>query len=357
MQKFVPTKGYSFDDVLAVPRYSQVTTDTVSLANSEKLSLNLAVPIFSAAMDKVTEAAMANAIFNFGGLGIIHKNGKIENQLKIIDKLKESGNKNIACAVGVNDDKNNRIDALVNAGANILLINTAHGHSYNVQRAISFIKTNHPHVILFAGNVATYDGAKFLFDLEVDGITVGIGSGSICTTRIVSGCGVPQVTAIMEARRAKISSGKSKAIIIADGGIKNSGDAVKAFVAGADAIMLGSMLSGCDESPGETIEKDGKKYKEYRGMGSLAAMKDGSADRYGRGEGSAKTAPEGIEAHVECSGSLDKVLTEFVGGIKSGMGYLGCSNINELKDCQFIEITPAGMAESKPHSVIQNLNL
>lgn len=232
-----------------------------------------------------------------------------------------------------------------------IIIDTAHGHSAGVLRKVAEIRKTFPEATLIAGNVATGDGTRALFDAGVDVVKVGIGPGSICTTRVVAGVGVPQLTAIYDAATAAHEYNKP---IIADGGIKYSGDIVKALAAGGNAVMLGSMLSGTDEAPGEVFEDDGKKFKSYRGMGSVAAMEHGSADRYFQGGVSEanKLVPEGIEARVEYKGSVDDIIFQMIGGLRSGMGYTGAANVASLiKKAQFVRISNAGLIESHPHDV------
>jgi IMP dehydrogenase len=240
---------------------------------------------------------------------------------------------------------------LLKAKVDVLVVDTAHGHSTRVMEAIKTIKSKLPEVDLVAGNVATYEGARDLLALGLDGIKVGIGPGSICTTRIVTGAGVPQITAILECARAAREAGVP---LIADGGIKFSGDVTKAIAAGASSVMIGSLLAGTEESPGETILYQGRSFKSYRGMGSIGAMAAGSGDRYAQeGEAVSKMVAEGIEGRVPYKGSLADLVTQLVGGLHSGMGYCGCASIPELQEkAQFVRITSAGLRESHVHDVI-----
>ena len=257
----------------------------------------------------------------------------------------------VAGAVGVSSDTFERAEALFAAGADAIVIDTAHGHSAGVLRKISEIRAHFPDRTLIAGNIATGEGARALYDAGVDVVKVGIGPGSICTTRVVAGVGVPQVTAIYDAAAVAREYGKT---IIADGGIKYSGDIVKALAAGGDAVMLGSMLAGTDESPGEFEIYQGRKYKTYRGMGSLSAMKKGSSDRYFQGgvNEANKLVPEGIEGRVAYKGSATDIVFQMLGGLKAGMGYTGAADIKALHDhAQFIEMSGAGLKESHPHDV------
>jgi IMP dehydrogenase len=258
----------------------------------------------------------------------------------------------VAAAVGVSADREARIDALLKAGCDVIVIDTAHGHSRGVFEAVRETrKTFGKHFELIAGNVATAEGTQALIDAGVDAVKVGIGPGSICTTRVVAGVGVPQVTAIDDCARVGEKAGVP---IIADGGVKFSGDIVKALAAGANTVMIGSLFAGTEEAPGETILYQGRSYKAYRGMGSLGAMREGSKDRYFQGnvDEAQKLVPEGIEGRVPYKGPVSDVLFQMVGGLRSGMGYVGCATIDALRtDSQFVRITSAGLRESHPHDV------
>ncbi|HGK6561536.1 TPA: IMP dehydrogenase [Streptococcus agalactiae] len=263
----------------------------------------------------------------------------------------EFGRLLVAGAVGVTSDTFERAEALFEAGADAIVIDTAHGHSAGVLRKIAEIRAHFPNRTLIAGNIATAEGARALYDAGVDVVKVGIGPGAICTTRVVAGVGVPQITAIYDAAAVAREYGKT---IIADGGIKYSGDIVKALAAGGNAVMLGSMFAGTDEAPGETEIFQGRKFKTYRGMGSIAAMKKGSSDRYFQGSVNEanKLVPEGIEGRVAYKGSVADIVFQMLGGIRSGMGYVGAANIKELHDnAQFVEMSGAGLKESHPHDV------
>ena len=253
--------------------------------------------------------------------------------------------------MGVGDDMDERIEQLISANVDVLVVDTAHGHSEGVIRAVKRIKEKYPTIELIAGNVATVEGTKSLIEAGVDGVKIGVGPGSICTTRVVAGIGVPQMTAIMdcteEARKWGIPA-------IADGGLKYSGDITKAIAGGADSVMIGSLFAGTDESPGETILFQGRTYKVYRGMGSIEAMKEGSRDRYFQSEVELKIelVPEGIVGRVPYRGSLASTLYQLVGGLRAGMGYLGCSNIEELQTKpRFMQVTGAGLKEAHVHDV------
>lgn len=260
----------------------------------------------------------------------------------------EKGRLRVGAAVGTSSETLSRVEALIKAGVDVIVIDTAHGHSKRVIETLREIKSSFPDLEVIAGNVATAEGAKALAEAGADGIKVGVGPGSICTTRVVAGAGVPQLSAIMEA----VSEAKKRDIpIIADGGIRYSGDIVKALAAGAETVMIGSIFAGTEEAPGETILYQGRKYKAYRGMGSVSAMREGGADRYFREGG--KIVPEGVEGMVPYKGSVKDVVDQLVGGVKSGMGYVGAKNIRELHEkARFIRVTYASVRESHPHDVI-----
>lgn len=468
--------GLTFDDVLLVPQYSEILPSEVNISTFLTKNIKLNVPIVSAAMDTVTESAMAIAMAREGGLGFIHKNMSIENQAAEVDKVKRHengmilnpvivskedtlidvekicrryhisglpvvdsdrhlvgmitrrdikylnidntkveavmtkdnlitaqvgtsleeakmilwknrieklpivdnqyrlvglitskdidniGNHPNACkdrqgrlrcgaAVGVGEDTLRRVEALINAGVDVITVDSAHGHSRNVIDAVRKIRDKFPDIDLVAGNIVTARAAEELAKAGVNTVKVGIGPGSICTTRVVAGVGVPQITAIQEvAEYCKTNDIK----LIADGGIKFSGDIAKAIAAGADVVMLGSLLAGCTESPGEEVIFQGRKFKVYVGMGSLAAMKRGSADRYFQSKDTQtkKLVPEGIEGRVAYKGSVSDSIYQLCGGLLSGMGYCGTPNIKALKNNGvFVQITSAGLKESHPHDV------
>ena len=364
--KFVK-EGLTFDDVLLIPAESHVLPNEVDLHTQLAPNLKLNIPIISAGMDTVTEGAMAIAIALQGGLGVIHKNMSITAQAGEVANVKnvvvpsnitkaavdDNNHLLVAAAIGVTSDTFERAEALIEKGADAIVIDTAHGHSAGVLRKIKEIRDHFPHVTLIAGNIATGDAARALFDAGVDIVKVGIGPGSICTTRVVAGVGVPQITAIYDAATAAREYHKP---IIADGGIKYSGDVVKALAAGGNAVMLGSMLSGTTEAPGEVFESDGQKYKTYRGMGSVGAMAQahGSSDRYFQGgvNEANKLVPEGVEARVEYKGDVSDIIFQIIGGLRSGMGYVGAATIDDLREnAQFVKITNAGLRESHPHDV------
>jgi len=262
----------------------------------------------------------------------------------------EFGRLRVAAGVGVTGDVMDRIEALVNAGVDAVVVDTAHGHTQGVVKTLKAIKAKYPNLDVVVGNIATAEAAKFLVEAGADALKVGIGPGSICTTRVVAGVGVPQLTAVMMVAEAIKGSGVP---VIADGGIRYTGDIVKAMVAGADTVMLGSLLAGTEESPGETIIYEGRKYKTYRGMGSIDAMKAGSKDRYFQDveDDVEKLVPEGIVGRVAYKGTLAEVMYQFIGGLRAGMGYSGSANIEQLKEAKFVRITGAGIVESHPHDV------
>jgi IMP dehydrogenase len=348
--------GLTYDDVLLLPDASEVVPSEVNTATRLTRNISLAIPLVSSAMDTVTESAMAIAMAKVGGIGIIHRNLPIEEQVTHVKLVKNVG---IAgAAVGVGDDGFARAKALIEAGVDVVVVDTAHGHHRAVLDAISRIKKFSPTTEIIGGNVATRAGAQALINAGADAVKVGVGPGSICTTRVVAGVGVPQITAILEASKACIKAGIP---LIADGGLQYSGDIVKALVAGADCVMLGSLLAGCDESPGELVTIDGRKYKAYRGMGSLGAMqsrgeqKSYSKDRYLQDDvlSEDKLVPEGIEGKVTYRGSLAHVVHQLVGGLRSGMGYAGAADIAYLRrEGRLIQITAAGLQESHPHDVL-----
>ena len=301
-------------------------------------------------MDTVTESKMAIAIASSGGIGVIHRNMSVKDQSREIVKVKKK-NLVVGAAVGTNKEDLERTKSLVDNGCDLIVIDTAHGHSKKVLNTLSKLKKINKQVPICVGNIATAEAAKRLYNSGADIIKVGIGPGSICTTRMVAGIGVPQVSAIME---VKESLKKKKIKIISDGGIKFSGDIAKALAAGADAIMMGSIFAGTDESPGKKFKFKGKIYKKYRGMGSIGAMSSGSANRYFQKnfKDKSKFVPEGVEGRVEYKGNVSKIIYQLKGGLRSSMGYIGAKNLDQIKkNAKFIKITKAGFYESMVHSV------
>jgi len=351
--------GLTYDDVLLLPDASEVVPSEVDTSTRLTRKISLRVPLVSSAMDTVTESKMAIAMAKAGGIGIVHRNLPIEDQVKHVKAVKkEDATYLVGAAVGVGDDGFARALAVIEAGVDVVVVDTAHGHHRAVLDAIARIKEAHPEIQIIGGNVATRAGAQALINAGADAVKVGVGPGSICTTRVVAGVGVPQVTAIMEAHKACV---KADIPLIADGGLQYSGDIAKAIVAGADTVMLGSLLAGCDESPGELVEVQGRKFKAYRGMGSLGAMqsrgeqKSYSKDRYMQDDvlSEDKLVPEGIEGKVAYRGSVSATVHQLVGGLRSGMGYAGAATIDDLqKNGHLIQITAAGLQESHPHDVL-----
>ena len=471
----VKMDGLTFDDVLLIPAYSEVLPREVNLSTRFSRNITLNVPLVSAAMDTVTEAALAIAIAREGGIGVIHKNMSIAEQARQVHAVKRAengmiydpvtikrgstvadalnmmreyhiggipvvdedrklvgivtnrdlrfeqnpnrpidevmtkeglvvtnqstnleeaaqilqqhkieklpvvdsdnrlvglvtykditkakdkpyackdklGRLRVAAGVGVTADSMERVDALVEAGVDAIVIDTAHGHSRGVISVLKAIKEKYPHIDVVVGNIATGEAAKYLVENGADGVKVGIGPGSICTTRVIAGVGVPQLSAVYDVAKALKGTGVP---LIADGGIRYSGDIVKALAAGAYSVMLGGMLAGVEESPGDTIIYNGRKYKSYRGMGSLEAMEKGSKDRYFQANetDAKKLVPEGIAARVPYKGLLYEVVYQMLGGLRAGMGYCGAPDIERLHEAKFTRITNAGVAESHPHDV------
>jgi len=471
----IQKEGYTFDDVLLIPQYSEILPHEVNLSTQFTREITLNIPLVSAAMDTVTESELAIAIAREGGIGVIHKNMSISEQAKHVKAVKRAENgmiydpitipkestirdalnimkenkiggipvvdstnvligivtnrdlrfeqqlsrpvlevmtkENIittsqsidlekatailqnhkieklpvvddqyklvglltykditkvkdnpnaskddkgrlraAAAVGVTHDVMQRVEALVNENVDAITIDTAHAHSKGVFQTLKEVKSSFPHLQVVAGNIGTGDAAKDLIKAGADALKVGIGPGSICTTRVVAGVGLPQLTAIYEVAKECKHHGIP---IIADGGLRYSGDLVKAIASGADSIMAGSLFAGVEESPGETIIYQGRKFKAYRGMGSVEAMQEGSKDRYFQDleDDVRKLVPEGIAGRVPFKGNLSEVVYQLIGGLKAGMGYCGSKDINDLKQAKFVKITSSGMTESHPHDV------
>ena len=348
----VPIKeALTFDDVTLVPKYSEILPSEVDTSIKLTKNLKLKIPMLSSAMDTVTESKMAIAMAKAGGIGVIHRNLSISKQIEEIKKVKKK-KLLVGAAVGAGPRELQRAKEILNEGVNLIVVDTAHGHTKKVSEIIKFIKRiKDKKMALCAGNIATPEAAKFLIKLGVDIIKVGIGPGSICTTRLVAGIGVPQLSAILSVR----SGIKNKNVrIIADGGIKYSGDLAKAFAAGADAVMIGSLLAGTDEAPGKLIKRNGKLFKSFRGMGSVGAMNKGSADRYfqSKQKDASKYVPEGVEGFSKYKGDVGNIIYKLIGGLRSSMGYLGSKQIKYLRNKpQFVKITKAGFYESMVHNV------
>ena len=343
-------ESLTFDDVLLLPQYSDVLPSETDVSLKLTNKINLGVPFLSSAMDTVTESSMAIAIAKAGGIGIVHRNLNIKQQTKEIIKVKKK-QLFVGAAVGTNKEDIDRAKSLIANGCDLIVIDTAHGHSKKVLKTLSKLKKIDSSIPFCVGNIATGEAAKKLYNSGADIIKIGIGPGSICTTRMVAGIGVPQISAILEVKNAL----KNKKIkIISDGGIKFSGDIAKALAAGADAIMMGSIFAGTDESPGRKFKFKGKTYKKYRGMGSIGAMSSGSANRYFQKnfKDKSKFVPEGVEGRVEYKGNLSKIIYQLKGGLRSSMGYIGAKKISDIpKKAKFIKITKAGFYESMVHSV------
>lgn len=333
-------RALTYDDVLIVPQKSDVRSrrqPELTTRLTKKISINM--PFVSANMDTVTESPMAIAMNYAGAFGILHRFMSITDQVSHVEKMKEAGLKNIGASIGVNDDIKDRAKALISSGVNIITIDIAHGHSVSMLETMKWLKDTYPDVELIAGNIATPQAARDLCEAGADAIKVGIGPGSMCTTRIITGCGVPQMTAIsLCAEVAK----DMNVPLIADGGIKTSGDIVKAFACGADSVMLGSILSGTLETPG--LIRHGK--KEYRGMASKAAQVSW------RGEVPEGMAPEGEATFVAIKGHVSDVISELAGGLRSGMSYINALKVEEIcEKALFMEMTSMGYHESRAHGV------
>lgn len=342
--------GLTFDDVLILPAKGGVKRSEVSLSTMLAKDKPLGIPIISAAMDTVTQALMAEALGTIGGLGVIHRNNTQEEQAAEVKKAKGAGVL-VGAALGPQDMERARM--LVESGCDVLFVDTASAHNSRVIEGAKAIKMAFPEISLVVGNVATKEAAQELLPF-VDAIKVGVGPGSICTTRVVTGVGVPQLSAVADvadvARQAGIP-------VIADGGIRQPGDIAKALGAGAHSVMLGSMLAGSDEAPGDIVEHEGRRYKAYRGMGSMAVMEGRkSSDRYFQKDAERLT-PEGIEASVPAKGSVDEIVAQLLGALRSSFGYVGAATMDEFHErVRFVRITEAGRAESAPHSVLPPLS-
>ena len=345
-------ESLTFDDVTLVPQYSSILPNETITKTELSKNLKLDIPLLSSAMDTVTESKMAIAIARLGGLGIIHKNLNPKNQALEVKKVKKN-NMIVGAAIGTNEGDIDRIYKLLESKVDLIVVDTAHGHTKKVLRIINKIKKISKNSIICAGNIATGKAAKFLADTGVDLVKVGIGPGSICTTRLVTGIGVPQLSAVLDVKKA-LKNYKTK--IISDGGIKFSGDISKAIAAGADAVMIGSLFASTTESPGKIFKYKGKLYKNFRGMGSAGAMSAGSADRYfqKKNKNISKYVAEGVEGIVQFKGPINKIIYQLVGGLKSSMGYMGSKTIKDLqKKSEFVKITKAGFYESMVHNVDQ----
>ncbi|PJC54254.1 MAG: guanosine monophosphate reductase, partial [Candidatus Levybacteria bacterium CG_4_9_14_0_2_um_filter_35_21] len=367
----------TFDDVLLLPNYADFLRSQIDLSTNLTKKIKLKIPFVSSPMDTVTESGLAIELARYGGIGIIHRNLTVEDQALEIKKVKKthsasSGQKLlVGAAIGVSKGFEDRVDALVKVGVDVVIVDSAHGYSKGVINTVKYVKKKYSKLEVIAGNIATYDGAIALIKAGADGLRVGMGPGAICTTRVISGMGVPQITAILEVIKA---AKKFKIPVIADGGIKYSGDITKALAAGASCVMMGSFFATAEESPGKTIRlkknevphrfqsifnhtHDTYLFKEYRGMGSVAAMKKGtkikSEDEFhGNNYKDRVLVAEGVEGMVPIKGTVKELLDQAIGGVKSGMYYVGTKNIKELwKKAKFIQITQASLTESHPHSI------
>lgn len=344
MEAKITGRGITFDDVLIRPSESAIEPSEAKLNTEIARGFFVSKPILSAAMDRVTGAEMAIAIAKMGGVGILHRNCTKEEQVQMVTEVKEK-NVFVGAACGPFDEK--RAKVLDDAKCDLMVIDCAHGHNKHVIESAKKIHSSLKHAKLIVGNIATREAARALSEFA-DGIKVGVGPGSICTTRIVSGVGVPQLSAILEVVEVARKRGVP---VIADGGMRTSGDVAKALAAGASAVMLGNILSGTDEAPGNTIKKDGRLFKEYRGMGSAAALKNGNGlDRYLSKNGA--TVAEGVEGFVPCKGSVKNVFSQIISGVQIAMGYVGAKTLEEFYErARFIGVSHASATESAPHSV------
>lgn len=347
MDKKIIGEALTFDDVTLVPGISQVPAHEVDLKTRLTKKISLDIPLVSSAMDTVTGSAMALKMAELGGMGVIHRNLSVEEQVQEVCRVREKGVK-VGAAIGTSGDYLTRASALAKAGVDVLVIDLAHGSTAWGKEAVKEIKKKFSEVELIAGNVATSEGAKYLADAGADAIKVGIGGGSICTTRIITGVGVPNITAIMEVRKAL----DGEIPIIIDGGVRYSGDMVKALAAGADCGMCGSLLAGTEEAPGEVIDEDGKKFKLYRGMSVKEAMTERTRDRYYLKADKCAHTSQGVSGLVPFKGSVEAIIQVFVGGMKAGMENVGARNIAELqKKGTFYRVSDAGSREAHPHNI------
>lgn len=363
MAKILEKDALTFDDVLLVPQYSEITPDMADVSTKLTNTFKMNVPFLSAAMDTVSEHKLVTALALAGGLGVIHKNMSIADQAKEVEMVKnyefdneknkrvlidKKGRLCVGAAIGVTADMMDRVHALMDAGVDVFVLDSAHGDSKNIINAIKKLRLEYPSMELIAGNVATYEGALDLMKAGASAVKVGMGPGSICTTRIIAGIGVPQLQAVMDCARA---SKEMNVPIIADGGIKYSGDVVKALAAGANTVMLGGLFATCEEAPGDIYESNGKKYRTYRGMGSIEAMAKGSTDRYFQ-TGHKKFVAEGVQGIVEVKTTVEELVFQLIGGLKAGMGYCGSKDIPTLQEKgTFIKITNNALLESHPHDI------
>ncbi len=363
--------GLTFDDVLLLPGFADFNRSDIDLSTKITKHITLKIPFVSSPMDTVTESALAIGLAKLGGIGIIHRNLSVEDQADEVAKVKKEGLL-VGAAVGGKEGFKERLEALVKAGVNVLVVDSADGFKQPFIDATRFIKQTYPHIDVIAGNVATQAGAQALIDAGADGIRVGMGPGAICTTRVITGMGVPQITAILETVKAGIAA---EVPIIADGGIKYSGDITKALASGASAVMMGGFFASALEAPGKVIELERSqvprrfqsifkqdvetyRFKEYRGMGSEGAMKKGAEAKsdgefHGKSYKDRVLIAEGVEGLVPVKGTVEELVDQATGGVRSGMYHVGAKNIAELwKKAQFIQITQASLTESHPHDIL-----
>jgi IMP dehydrogenase len=363
--------GLTFDDILLVPGYSDFNRSEISLATKITKNIELQLPLVSSPMDTVTQSELAISLAKVGGMGIIHRNLTVADQAAEVAKVVAAGFK-VGAAVGASSGFEDRVKALVEAGVSVILVDSAHGYAKNVIETIEFIKKNYPQVDVIGGSIATADGAKALIKAGADGLRVGMGPGAICTTRIISGMGVPQITALMDIVPVAHEAGIP---VIADGGIKYSGDMVKALAVGASSVMMGGFFAASSEAPGKKVilhknqvprrfqsifkqDTDEYEFKEYRGMGSVGAMKKGaeikSEDEFhGKNYKDRVLVAEGVEGLVPVKGTVQSLVEQAIGGIKSGLYYVGAKNLAELSEkAKFLKITQASLNESHPHDVL-----
>lgn len=367
----VVSVGLAFDDVLLVPGYADFIRDDVDLSAQLTRNISLKLPLVAAPMDTVTGHELAIALARQGGIGILHRNSRIKDQATEVAKVKAEGLL-VGAAAGVGEGFQERIAALVEAKVDVVCLDSAHGYTNHMVEAIKWVKQTYPRLDIIAGNVATYNGAKALAEAGADGIRVGMGPGAICTTRIISGMGVPQFTAVTETVRA---CKELDVPVIADGGIKYSGDMVKALAAGASTVMMGSYFGAASEAPGEVVELHPEqvparfksifkpdtvsyKFKQYRGMGSVGAMQDGAKingedEFHGKSFKDKVLVAEGVESLIPIKGTVQQLTDQAVGGLRSGMFYVGARDIKSLQDkAEFMQITQASLNESHPHDVV-----
>lgn len=360
----------TYDDVLILPSYSDFSRSDIDITTKLSKTISLKSPFVSAPMDTVTESSLAIALARLGGIGIIHRNLSVADEAAEVRKVKDQ-NLLVGAAIG-SSTVEERTEALIAAGVDLICVDSAHGFAKPIIDTVKYIKDHFPKVQVMAGNVATYDGAQALIEAGADSLRVGMGPGAICTTRIVSGMGVPQLTALAETAKAAQPAGVP---VVADGGIKYSGDMVKALAVGASTVMMGRIFASCEESPGEKVsllpqnvparfkdilkeKKDAYVFKTYRGMGSVAAMEKGAAIKsedefHGKNYKDRVLVAEGVEGLVPVTGTVKEILDQSIGGIKSGMYYVGCKSVDELwEKAKFIKITQASLTESHPHSLI-----